>query len=102
MKKRTYIDAICKRCSKQFRAIAYEVKIGNGKYCSYSCARKNRPVANQVDRFWDKVNQTNLGCWEWIAGKSRTGYGCFTRKPEKSILAHRYSWILHHGNIPQG
>lgn len=50
------------------------------------------------DRFWPKVNRTE-GCWVWTGGKNRQGYGLF-RFRNRSFLAHRASWILHHGEIP--
>jgi hypothetical protein len=61
-----------------------------------------------VERFWKKVNKAvpvikiELGpCWEWIAGKTGAGYGCFSvnAKPES---AHCISWILNNGFIPNG
>ena len=52
-------------------------------------------------RFWDKVERT-AGCWEWTASRHhRWGYGHF--KIDGSVqAAHRVSWELHHGLIPDG
>ena len=52
-------------------------------------------------RFWSKVNIGNSDdCWEWQAGK-RSGYGsfCIYYKP---CYAHRVSWELTYGPIPEG
>ena len=40
-------------------------------------------------------------CWEWTASKFRDGYGQFylNRKP---IGAHRFSWMLYVGEVPDG
>ena len=55
------------------------------------------------DRFWKKVDKRGNGtCWNWTANKAR-GYGMLATKrnysPEK---AHRFSWMLHYGEIPAG
>ncbi len=63
----------------------------------------SRPV---VERFWRQVNKAGE-CWEWTSGLNR-GYGLITiqgpAKTGKSIrqTAHRYSWELHFGPIPEG
>jgi hypothetical protein len=51
-------------------------------------------------RFWDFVNKSD-GCWDWTGRKNHRGYGEFTvlRHHNK---AHRYSWSLVHGPIPDG
>lgn len=51
-------------------------------------------------RFWKKVQQTE-GCWDWLGSKSEDGYGWFTEN-KKTITAHRYSFLLHKGEIPEG
>ncbi len=40
-------------------------------------------------------------CWEWIGGYWASGYGrlCWELKSER---AHRVSWMLYKGQIPQG
>ena len=43
---------------------------------------------------------TESGCWEWLGCKGTRGYGIHTAKPR--MLAHRWSWVLHHGPIPDG
>ena len=54
------------------------------------------------ERFWAKVNKEGAdGCWEWLSGKWYNGYGQFWYNG-KSIKAHRYSWILKNGAIPEG
>lgn len=52
-------------------------------------------------RFDSKFRKRRNGCWEWIAGKFRTGYGRFTING-KTVSAHRASWVLHNGKIPEG
>lgn len=67
-------------------------------------APARRPAAK---RFYDKVSpEPNTGCWLW-AGKGRHefGYGYILPDGEKrpgAELAHRFSYRLHHGHIPDG
>ena len=40
-------------------------------------------------------------CWLWLTGCDKDGYGMFARdRGGKSIRAHRFSWELHFGPIP--
>lgn len=53
------------------------------------------------ERFHDKyIPEPNSGCWLWIANANRTGYGCLS--DSKQRLAHRISWEIHRGPIPEG
>ena len=51
-----------------------------------------------MQRFWDKVQKTET-CWNWIAGDRGNGYGAF-RFRKKVWDAHRVSWVLANGEIP--
>lgn len=64
---------------------------------------KGQIVRPAMDRFLDKaMPEPNSGCWLWIGStESSFGYGKF-RLEGKSINAHRASWILHFGAIPDG
>jgi hypothetical protein len=57
-------------------------------------------------RFWKFVEKSD-GCWLWTGQRTPEGYGRFVvgRTPKKKGLnkgAHRFSWELHHGAIPEG
>lgn len=63
-----------------------------------------------VARFWVKVNKAGptpehcpeLGsCWEWRASRTKWGYGHFYVRG-KDLGAHRASWVIAMGAIPQG
>jgi hypothetical protein len=43
----------------------------------------------------------NSGCWLWACGLTSDGYGT-AQHTKKTLLAHRVSWMLHHGEIPAG
>jgi len=53
------------------------------------------------ERFWAKVKRGSPEeCWEWQAYKNALGYGSML-KQRKNWLAHRLSWLIHHGPIPE-
>ena len=41
------------------------------------------------------------GCWIWQGCRNTNGYGYLTHR-YKNYQAHRFSWIIHRGEIPQG
>jgi hypothetical protein len=54
-----------------------------------------------LERFMAKVEVNPGGCWLWIAGFKTTGYGSFSIN-DTPDGAHRASWMLHFGPIPDG
>ncbi len=52
------------------------------------------------ERFMEKVLISD-GCWEWLASKFEYGYGRFC-VGDKIVQAHRVSWMIHKGDIPNG
>lgn len=55
------------------------------------------------DRFWSKVDKSG-DCWEWTGARKGSGYvkyGCFEYLG-KTVLAHRLSYEIHKGEIPEG
>lgn len=59
---------------------------------------RSRPL---VERFWEKVEKT-AGCWVWTGSRVFYGYGNIGGPGNKNIRAHRLSWELHNGPIPNG
>jgi transposase len=55
-------------------------------------------VKKDQKRFESKINKTSL-CWIWKGQICPTGYGAFWLR--KNMTAHRASWILYHGEIPE-
>lgn len=47
------------------------------------------------ERFWAKVNKSELGCWDWTGAKSNKsyGYGVF-QLSDHLTSAHKVAWIL--------
>ena len=55
-----------------------------------------------IKNFWKKVDKKdNSSCWIWIGAHCNHGYGQM-RINNKMKMAHRISWIIHFGNIPEG
>lgn len=65
-----------------------------------------------VARFWAKVARRESGCWEWTASRAGGGfrrwYGQFATAhpdgtPRKRLTryAHRVSWLIANGSIPE-
>lgn len=89
----------CKTCGKLVKNKTYN---RNPKYCSHACARKAQFPLAEKQRFWLKVDKHEDDlCWEWQGQIGSAGYGvfCVSSKP---VSAHRYSWELSNGPIPEG
>jgi hypothetical protein len=58
------------------------------------------------ERFWMRVDRSGGadGCWPWLGQISTSGhpYGRFYSQRRKYWLAHRLSWHLTNGPIPEG
>ena len=64
----------------------------------------NGQFVSRVDpvvRFWSKVLKVNDSCWLWTDSKATRGYGVFWYAG-KQMPAHRFSYLLKHGAIPEG
>lgn len=69
------------------------------------------PFKSFEQRFWEKVDKNGpihpvlkTPCWVWTACTNRKGYGQLNRggREEGLVLAHRASWEIHKGKIPEG
>lgn len=68
-----------------------------------TAAHRDRQV---IARFWAKVSKSEPDeCWLWTASKRNKGYGAFAYTTGGILVqdrAHRFSYVLHHGDIPDG
>lgn len=57
-----------------------------------------------IQRFWDKVEKGSTDeCWLWTASTAGKGYGQIKIPgTRKQIYAHRLSFLIHKGPIPDG
>lgn len=61
----------------------------------------DKQQAAREARFRAKYTIDANGCWNWTATKNNRGYGQFWNG-EKLLLAHRYSYLITKGEIPDG
>lgn len=56
-----------------------------------------------IERFNAKyIPEPTSGCWIWTAYVNACGYGIIGVRKRVNILAHRASWMLFRGEIPEG
>lgn len=61
------------------------------------------PRPSIMDRFWSRVDKNGPnGCWIWTGAISSTGYGTFCPTKGDYRHAHRFSYELAKGKIPDG
>ena len=53
------------------------------------------------DYFASKITRNPNGCWDWSGSLKRGGYGQAAYQG-RNVSAHRFSYELHHGPIPEG
>jgi HNH endonuclease len=85
----------CQQCGKSFTPERPKRSKG---WCSHRC------WANRRGRFDEYVPMRPVnGCWLWIGSQYSRAipYGR-VQVDGKRIRAHRWSWILHYGAIPDG
>jgi len=81
-----------------FSSITYSV----GRQFPYVHLNQGDIMTNdEIDRFWGYVNKSG-DCWLWTAGCFKRGYGAFAYDGKRPGYAHRFSYELHFGPIPEG
>lgn len=86
-------------------------KLGRALHRCKSCIKRERshggvlPAISSIDAegFWAKVDRSggSDACWPWLRAIDGAGYGA-VRINYKLYKAHRLSWILTHGELPDG
>lgn len=66
--------------------------------------RTGRPFPPAIDRLWGFIGDRHEvdECWPWLGSLQRTGYGRGIRINGPQIQAHRASYMLLVGPIPDG
>jgi HNH endonuclease len=70
-----------------------------------NCLPHRKLVLSQkyIDSFWSKVEKTGENkCWKWKTYKNKQGYGRLGIAAGQCVNAHRVSWVIHNGQIPDG
>lgn len=74
------------------------------RFCSRKCSTRHTATRSPIAaRFWAKVAKAD-GCWEWTGSRNARGYGKVSRdhRPGHMDYAHRVSWEIHFGPVPDG
>lgn len=70
--------------------------------------RPGKPIEPIEDRFWRYVTRaSDAECWPWTGATTKRGYGMLpagdrNAGERRNNMAHRISWALAHGPIPEG
>lgn len=56
--------------------------------------------APAIVRFWRFVERLDDGCWRWIGGGDRKGYGRFRDECQRAVSAHRWAYGYFQTPIP--
>ena len=62
---------------------------------------RSKKDVTAIQRFMAKVELSPSGCWEWIATRTRDGYGRFYFEG-MMWRAHRWAWTQENGPVPDG
>ncbi len=92
----------CMWCNKDMIVGIYKLRKKAGKFCSRKCTQEyfHQNKIHDIERFFINISRKphKDNCWIWGAAKNLKGYG-ITTVDLKSYAAHRYSWIIHFGQI---
>ena len=82
--------------------VAAFLRLSEATVAADNAPATKRPSQPLAERFWAKVDRTG-SCWLWTASRNRLGYGqIFIRGKSLLGMAHRVSWELANGPIPEG
>ncbi len=91
----------CQKCQKEIR------RPWEAQFCSRDCQNAALIISESEHeaRFWASVRKADGDeCWEWQGAFEKDGYG-YSEKVINGVTyrgAHRYSYALHFGPIPDG
>jgi hypothetical protein len=84
----------CAYCHRKFMGHA------TSRACSRSCTQRLRHGPDEA-RFWANVKKTDT-CWVWTGTGGKRGKHGTLQWNNKRVGAHRISYELHNGPIPDG
>lgn len=98
------VQVACAHCGAMLWRIPSRVKRAKHSFCDFRCHNqfKSGRGADVRDLLMSHVDKQEHGCWVWTGYvDKKTGYARFNY-PGRSILAHRTSYELFKGPIPDG
>lgn len=104
---------VCEACGAQYpkKPGVSRGQFQKSRSCSRACAltlgRSARLRPSLAERFWAKVDKSaghgpNNDCWAWTGYRDAFGYGRINRRDFRGGTAHRTSYDLNVGQIPDG
>lgn len=112
-----YIEFECRECGEPKRTHYCQKRIDRGEYptfCSHACRQKdgcgyfrwNRASEDEIKvhletQFNEKVMILD-SCWGWRGNTDKDGYATLGVRNLKYKRAHRVSWFLKYGSLPDG
>lgn len=103
------MNGICLTCGKELSKAKYTqcrhcMMVARWKDESYrsKIARERFPL---IERFWHYLKiGSEAECWEWQGPliSQKCPYGALAVRGHRRVLAHRLSWEIHNGPIPEG
>ena len=85
----------CQFCAAAVDRKPRDIRAREHHFCNKWCFNEWKKLPQR--RFWRYVVKTG-GCWLWQGSVDRYGYGTILN----DLMAHRYSYELHKGQIPSG
>ena len=101
------VEITCPQCGnaskKHYSRVRENVKNGIKTYCSRECWRVSQmnKCGSATERLKARSVENENGCWIWSGSKATRGYGKM-RVNGVGTAAHRYSYSVNHGSIPDG
>jgi hypothetical protein len=93
----------CEQCGANVQRSPSQIKAHT--FCSPACstAFAKANAEDPLVLFWADVRLSDH-CWEWVGPIGAGGYGAFGAADRAGLpqRAHRASWIIHFGPIPDG
>jgi hypothetical protein len=88
----------CHQCHKPFEVAKGDINRGRGLFCSRICSGNYR--RRTPEQIFNEYTQRDEDCWIWTGWKNPLGYGHLNLADGTRWLAHRLSWVIHFGDIP--
>lgn len=108
MHKPNQVPTTCQYCGAAFTRTPSRLRRATRHFCSRECDnewRRSRPVDSidtMRERFYERVVVSDEdSCWLWV-GAYNGDYGRMPRGRGRGFGAHRASYLIHHGEIPNG
>lgn len=100
--RREVIDKRCRTCGEPLvqRADEQLRDWRDRRSCNRTCHVAGKNAKPVWERFAEFTARTESGCIEWQGNRDTQGYGRI--ETPREVLAHRVSYLMHFGSIPDG